>query len=80
MSKTYTIALTAIVKNESRSITNLLDSVRPYVDTLYVLDTGSTDNTVELARKAGAHVYFFEWCTELRLQCLQRLGWPHYWV
>lgn len=64
MSKTYTTALTAIVKNESRSITQLLDSVRPYVDMLFVLDTGSTDDTVELAKKAGAQVYFFEWCND----------------
>lgn len=64
MSKTYTTALTAIVKNESRSITQLMESVRPYVDMLFVLDTGSTDDTVELARKAGAQVYFFEWCND----------------
>lgn len=60
----YTTALTAIVKNESGSITRLLESVRPYVDMMLVLDTGSTDNTVELARQAGAQVYFFEWCND----------------
>jgi len=64
MTNNYTIALTAIVKNESRSITRLLESVRPHVDMMLVLDTGSTDNTVELARKAGAQVYFFEWCND----------------
>lgn len=64
MPNSYSIALTAIVKNESKSITRLLESVRPYVDMMLVLDTGSTDNTVELARQAGAQVFFFEWCND----------------
>lgn len=37
-----------IVKNESRIITRLLESVLPYIDTYCICDTGSTDNTKEL--------------------------------
>lgn len=60
----YSTALTAIVRNEAATITRMLDSVRPYVDRMLVLDTGSTDNTVELARQAGADVHSFEWCDD----------------
>ena len=45
-----TIALTMIVKNEARSIARCLDSVAPWVDRMIVLDTGSTDDTMAIAR------------------------------
>lgn len=50
-----------IVRNEARCITRCLESVRPWVDRMVVLDTGSTDQTMELARKAGALVYEMPW-------------------
>jgi len=42
------ICLNMIVKNESRVILRLLQSVIPLIDTYCICDTGSTDNTVEL--------------------------------
>ena len=39
-----------IVKNESRVISRLLESVGPYVDYYCICDTGSTDNTIELVQ------------------------------
>jgi glycosyltransferase involved in cell wall biosynthesis len=50
-----------IVRNEARCITRCLESVRPWTDRMVVLDTGSTDATMELARKAGALVYEMPW-------------------
>lgn len=55
------IALVSIVKNEARSIERLLTSVQGLVDEMIVLDTGSTDDTVTLARAAGAKVAHFTW-------------------
>jgi tetratricopeptide (TPR) repeat protein len=37
-----------IVKNESKIITRLFDSVSPIIDCYCICDTGSTDNTIEL--------------------------------
>jgi glycosyltransferase involved in cell wall biosynthesis len=37
-----------IVKNESKIITRLLDSVKNIIDSYVICDTGSTDNTIEL--------------------------------
>ena len=43
-----TLCLNMIVKNESKIITRLLESVSPIIDCYCICDTGSTDNTVEL--------------------------------
>jgi glycosyltransferase involved in cell wall biosynthesis len=50
-----------ITKNEEENILNSIHSVKNAVDELIVVDTGSTDTTVELSRKAGARVEFFSW-------------------
>jgi glycosyltransferase involved in cell wall biosynthesis len=42
------IALNMIVKNESRTITRLLESVIKHIDAVVISDTGSTDNTKEV--------------------------------
>ena len=42
------ICLNMIVKNESRIITRLLNSVIDIIDCYCICDTGSTDNTIEL--------------------------------
>jgi len=46
--KNPTLCLNMIVKNESKIITRLFDSVVPIIDCYCICDTGSTDNTVEL--------------------------------
>lgn len=46
--KSYTLCLNMIVKNESKIITRLLESVCPLIDCYCICDTGSTDNTIEL--------------------------------
>lgn len=55
------LAATLIVRNESRCITRCLESVAPWVDRILVLDTGSTDDTAERARRCGAEVHHLPW-------------------
>lgn len=52
-SSRYTLCLTMIVKNESKIIKRLLDSVATIVDFVCITDTGSTDNTVEIIEQWG---------------------------
>jgi len=42
-----------IVKNESKIIERLFDSVRPFIDSYCICDTGSTDDTIEKIRAYG---------------------------
>ncbi len=55
------IALCAIVKNEERFLPRCLASVQGAVDELVIVDTGSTDRTVEIAESFGAKVYHHPW-------------------
>jgi tetratricopeptide (TPR) repeat protein len=43
-----TLCLNMIVKNESRIITRLFDSVISIIDSYCICDTGSTDNTIQI--------------------------------
>lgn len=56
-----TLSLCLIAKNEEKSIGHCLDSFKDYVVEMIVVDTGSTDRTVEIAREHGAEVRFFPW-------------------
>jgi tetratricopeptide (TPR) repeat protein len=47
-SNSPTLCLNMIVKNESRIIRRLLDSVISIIDSYCICDTGSTDNTVQI--------------------------------
>ncbi len=55
------ITACTIVKNEEGNLPRWLECAKSLADEIVVVDTGSTDRTVELARDAGASVYSFEW-------------------
>ena len=55
------INLVMIVKNEERSLEQCLEQARGLVDEIVIADTGSTDRSVEIARKYGAKVWEYEW-------------------
>ncbi|MBM4053766.1 MAG: glycosyltransferase [Planctomycetes bacterium] len=56
-----TISACMIVKNEEKFLPNCLKSLKNAVDEIIVVDTGSTDNTVNIAKKYGAKVFFHSW-------------------
>jgi glycosyltransferase involved in cell wall biosynthesis len=55
------VSLTMIVKNEEVNLPKCLESVRGVFDEIVIVDTGSTDRTVEIARWFGARVFHFPW-------------------
>ena len=55
------ISACAIVKNEEVNLPRWLAWAKVLADEIVVVDTGSTDRTVDLAQAAGARVYSFAW-------------------
>jgi glycosyltransferase involved in cell wall biosynthesis len=56
-----TISLCMIVKNEEACLGRCLKSVCDHVDEIIIVDTGSTDRTVEIAKSYGARIYHHPW-------------------
>ena len=53
-----------IVKNESETLPRSIMSIKGACDEIIVVDTGSEDNTVELAKELGATVLHFKWVND----------------
>jgi glycosyltransferase involved in cell wall biosynthesis/tetratricopeptide (TPR) repeat protein len=58
------ISLCMIARDEKRVIGECLASIKPFVDEIIFVDTGSSDKTVEIAESFGACVYRFPWCDD----------------
>lgn len=58
------LSVCMIVKDEEKNLPRALSSIQGLADELIVVDTGSKDRTVEIARSFGAKVYFFRWCDD----------------
>ncbi|MBI5115350.1 glycosyltransferase, partial [Candidatus Poribacteria bacterium] len=58
------IALCMIVKNEAANLERCLKTVQPLVSEINIVDTGSTDNTIEIARRNGASVQAEQWMND----------------
>ena len=56
-----TLSLCMIVRNNAGTIRPCLESIKPWVDEMIVVDTGSTDETPEICRELGAQVFHFPW-------------------
>lgn len=58
------INLVMIVKNEERSLEKCLKAAKLVVDEIIIADTGSSDRTVEIAKRMGARVFRFSWIND----------------
>lgn len=55
------IAAVILTKNEEKNIQAVIENARKSVDEIIVIDSGSTDRTVEFAQKCCAKVFFRQW-------------------
>lgn len=53
-----------IVKNEEKNLPRVLSSIKELADEIIIVDTGSHDETVQVAKQYGAQVYHFPWCND----------------
>lgn len=56
-----TLSVCMIVKNEEKLLGRCLDSIKCVADEIVVVDTGSIDSTVDIAKKYGAKVLQVQW-------------------
>jgi tetratricopeptide (TPR) repeat protein len=55
------ISVSMILKNEEKFLPGCLESIKGLADEIIVVDTGSTDRTMEIARDYGAKIYEHPW-------------------
>lgn len=53
MSKPYKLGLSQIMKNEAHVAERMLNSIVTIIDAVFLVDTGSTDNTIEICKQWG---------------------------
>ncbi|MGK9477100.1 tetratricopeptide repeat-containing glycosyltransferase family 2 protein [Melioribacter sp. OK-6-Me] len=59
-----TLTLSMIVKNEEKYLKDCLESVKNIVNEIVIVDTGSTDNTISIAKEYNAKIYNFDWIND----------------
>ena len=77
------LSLCLIARDSARTLGDCLESIRPWVDEMVVVDTGSIDETPQIAEQLGARVSRFQWCDDfsaarnesLRRACGKWLFW-----
>lgn len=67
MDKKITISLCMIVKDEGGTLERCLSSANSFVDEIIIVDTGSKDNTKDIARKFDAKIFDFKWVDDFAL-------------
>ena len=58
------ISVCLIVKNEERVLERCLKCAKQFADEIVVVDTGSIDKTLEIARKYASILKQFDWCND----------------
>lgn len=55
------LSVVVLTLNEEKHIGRCIESVLPFASSVYVVDSGSTDRTADIARSLGATVVFHDW-------------------
>ena len=53
-----------IVKDEEKTLGRVLECAKKIADEIVVVDTGSTDKSMEIAKSYTDKIYYFEWCDD----------------
>ncbi len=68
------LAVLILAKNEEENIVGAVENAKRVTDEVVVIDAGSTDRTVELAKECGAKVSFRAWTDDFSAQRNFALG------
>ena len=58
------ITVIILTKNEEKNIQRFLESLQSMNCEIIILDTGSTDKTIEIASKYHCEIYHFDWIND----------------
>ena len=59
-----TLSVCMIVKNEEQYLDSCLSAISNKVDEIILVDTGSSDNTLDIAKKYGVNIFEIEWIND----------------
>lgn len=59
--KQFTISASLIVKNEEQYVGRCMESIKDLVNEIVIVDTGSTDKTIDICKKYTNNIYAFPW-------------------
>ena len=77
----FPLSVCIIAKNEEAHIEECLKRLVPYGFEIVFTDTGSTDRTLEIAKKYTDRIFHFDWCSDFsaaRNFCLEKAS--HNWI
>ena len=69
------LSLCVVTLNDEKFISDCLSDLKDSVDELIVVDIGSSDQTIALAKHAGAHVFEYDWqesFSEVKNFCMEQ--------
>jgi GT2 family glycosyltransferase/tetratricopeptide (TPR) repeat protein/SAM-dependent methyltransferase len=58
------LSLCMIVRDSAATLPACLESIRPWVDEMVIVDTGSRDRTPAIVERYGATLFYFPWCDD----------------
>jgi GT2 family glycosyltransferase/tetratricopeptide (TPR) repeat protein len=58
------LSLCMIVRDNEKTLPACLESIRPWVDEMVIVDTGSTDETPRIVEAYGGRLFHFPWCDD----------------
>lgn len=63
----FRLSACMMVKDEETNLPRCLNSIKPLIDELIVVDTGSSDKTVQIAESFGAFIHHHPWANDFSL-------------
>ena len=64
MKRRVSLSLCMIVKDEAKTLWRCLNSVKSFISEIIIVDTGSKDETKEIASKFNSKIYDFKWIND----------------
>ena len=75
------ISVCMIIKNEERSLDQCLNSIKDIADEIIIVDTGSTDKSIEIAESFNARIYHFDWIDDFSAARNESIKYANYnWI